>query len=194
MAAAIVLPAAIAAGHAAYSYGGWTIIVGRDDPLAGISYVPSLVLAATYLLAVFVGRRLMQSRPALNPFYAMQIYNVYEAALSAYMTWLFVSETFLAGRSPFAAPVDRSAAGSKLAFALWLNYTSKVRVGAGIVGMLPPLHDRSYTTHIRVAAPSRGHAACDRRQRMFPPASRPSRSSRSLRTRCSWCCAKRTCR
>ena len=123
--AGVVLPVAVAAGHAAYTYWGYTVIVGRDDPLAGISYVPSLALAVAYVVAVAAGRRAMRRRPALDPHFAMQIYNVYEAALSLYMTWLFVSETYLAGRSPFAAPVDRSVAGSRLAFALWVNYNSK---------------------------------------------------------------------
>ena len=122
----IAVSVSLVAAHLAVAYTGWTTIVGHADALATTSTTTAIACAIAYLLCVAAGSRFMRDRPALVLFDAMLIYNVYEATLSLVMAILFLRETVLAGVSPFSSPVDRSPKGSVLAFALWLNYTSKV--------------------------------------------------------------------
>jgi len=141
------LPLLAVGAHAAYVGAAYRSIVGRDDPLAGMSPLPSLIGGGLYLIAVQLGMRVMRSRPALEPTAAMQIYNVYEAALSALMVALFAAEAAALGGpvALFTAPVDRSARGSRLAFALWLSYASKATEFADTLWMVLRKKERQVT-------------------------------------------------
>ena len=118
-----VVPLALVGAHVSFLRSNYVAMIGSAAAFEAPPLTTSLILATLYVVFVVVGVRVMKHREAMQLKAAMQVYNVYETALSATMLYFFVTE--VVGRNPLTMPIDRSPAGSRLAFAIWLSYQSK---------------------------------------------------------------------
>jgi hypothetical protein len=125
--AGYVIPTALAGAHVYAMYTQYERMVGVDDPLKGAEtwWTTPAAASTLYLVGVYAGKRIMESRKAFDLKPAMDVYNAYLCLLSLAMFLGLVRDTLWAGEPIWTLAVNRGAEKSALAFWMWVNMQSK---------------------------------------------------------------------
>jgi len=108
----------------------WTVDVGdpRTEDWFLSSHRHVITICVLYLLGVWLGPRLMASRPAFSLKPAIVIYNLASVVISIYMLYEYIATAVLSNYSLACEPIDESMdpLSIRMASVTWVYYMAKI--------------------------------------------------------------------
>lgn len=126
-----IAPIVAFGAHAAWLFNTYTthFAGAATNPIASGAFelplATPIIGSAAYVIGCWALKRYMDTRSPVNFKAWLRVYNVYLIALSMAMFVGLTAQLRQVGRVTWHLPLENSAAGSSLAFWLWVNYNSK---------------------------------------------------------------------